>query len=176
MAETLTTQIALAINAVLAQAGLGTSQFNLNGQNLINAALSNGNAAGQANQIYAQKITLAGGASQSLNLYNFGGALDPVGNAYAQVGVKLVFIQNLSATESDTLLIGGDESGSAWTSPFNGSNSAVAVANGGGSVLFYDAGATGYPVAADGTNTVLKLANASGESFDINVIIIGITA
>lgn len=177
MAETLTAQLQASLTAVLAQSGvLGTPQFNLQLSNLLNIAFATGIDANQANQIYAQTIELAGGASTSINLYNFGGALDPVGNSYIQTGVKLLIVQNLSATEGNTFLIGGDGTGAAWTSPFNSDTNAIVTVNGGGTFLLVDSGATGYPVSSDGTNCVLKINNPSGSTYSFNIIVLGITS
>lgn len=174
MASNLTAQIQATLGAILTGgSGIGAQQFSPGIATILNIALANGTGANKSNQLFSKTLTIANGASQTLNVNTLGGN-DPVGNAYSMLCAKLIIVMNLSATETDILEIGGEGTANAWTSPF-GSNTDLLTVNGGGSIILADAGALGYIIGI-ANNNLLKLANAGAAPFDVNVIIIGATA
>src|SRR6266850_3923967 len=97
-------------------------------------ALANGTGAGQANQIFNDQRTLAGSASENINVVNFNGSLDGVGGAFSMSRIKAIIVQNLNGTESNSIQVGGAGVGAA-TAPFNGSTSSVVTIPGGSTFI-----------------------------------------
>src|ERR1041385_6902279 len=104
MSESLTVNLTAQFNALLANpSALDNPQCVTFLPLLLNLALANGTGAGKADQIFRTQRTLASAANDSVSMYNFainGGSAgaDPLGNALALANVKIVILQNLSAT------------------------------------------------------------------------------
>jgi len=137
--------------------------------------LTNGVGANQANTIWHDTRTLLTTASESLDLYDIGGATTPLGTAIANAAIKFLYIRNKSSTSADVLTIGGEGTGAAWNTLFNGSDDNKITLRGGGYLILADPSATGYAV-ADSTNHLLKIENPGGNSVSYDIVVIGATA
>lgn len=181
MAETLQTTLNASLNANLqnVDALLNTASFSLNQQSLLAISLATGTGAAKANLAMATQRTLASSASDSVSMYNWafnGGSAgtDGIGAAVLFANVKILIIQNTSATESDFLSVGNDGTSAAWVSPF-GANTHLVKIKGGSSLVLVDPGAAGYTV-VNTTNHLLKILNSGAGSVTYNLIAIGATA
>jgi hypothetical protein len=178
MASTLSGNINSSVSMTLAAAIAGLSgqstQLPLSLPTLLALTFTSGTGANKANQMWVSNRTLANSATEDLDMYNPASA-DAVGNAFTIATIKALIIQNLSATESDTLTIGGKGTTAAWTS-FFGSNTYTAKITGGGTLILTQPGATGFVVGASSTNHLLTVAATAAVSINYTVIIIGATA
>lgn len=165
----------------------GAEQFNFSIQSLF-PVLSNGTgAAGKVNQIYAAQRTLTAGSNERIHLYDFAGALDGVGNAFALATIKALVIQNLDVLlETNSLTIGNDNTSAAWTSFLGNQTNTIVLPGGvpanapapaypGGSLVVVAPGATGYAV-VNTTNHLLKILNNGSSSVSYNIVVIGSTS
>lgn len=160
-----------AIQGLLTQAvGLGEASLPLEfpGQVL----LADGTGAGQANQVYRARRTLAASAFEDLDLS--GAALqNPFGTNIAFARIKAVGIAALAANVNN-VVIGGAPS-NAWVGPFGAATHTKAVRPG-GFELWACSDATGWPVTAT-TADLLRIANsAGGSSVTYDILLIGATA
>lgn len=140
------------------------------------AELTNGTGANQANTIWHDRRTLASAASDTIDLYDFGGGTpSPLGTVIANAAIKFIYIKNRSATATDVLTIGNDSTTAAWNSFFNASDTNAITLRGGASLLIAAPDASGYAV-ADTTNHLLKILNSGAGSVDYDIVVIGATA
>ncbi len=132
-----------------------------------NIAFSNGSAADQCNLTYHAKVTLADANSTTLNVYDSGSLLDPLGNALTMAAVKFVYLKNLSTDAS--LLVGG---GATPVALFADSSDILTLPPG-GTFMFCAPSATGVVTT---TNKNLKLEhNGTGSSsMDVEVLLLGV--
>jgi hypothetical protein len=150
--------------------GVGLPAFTPSLQQFLNVAFQNGFAANQANVLYVDKRTLTTGASEDINMYDFGGALDQVGLARTVARVKLLIIKNLSLTNADELRVGGKATSAAWVSPFDANTSYLKV-KGNGHLILCCFDATGY-VVTNTTNHLLKIANPGGNTVSYQIVVV----
>jgi hypothetical protein len=151
--------------------------------------MTSGTGLNKVNQVYQFQRVLASGGSalDSISMYNgaitnTGGtsgnvatAVDGCGVALAFANIKLLVIQNLSATASDVLSVGNDGTSAAWVSPF-GANTHLVKIRGGASLVLVAPDATGYAV-VNTTNHLLKvLASTAVGAITYNLIAFGATA
>jgi hypothetical protein len=160
-----------AIQGLLTQAvGLGEASLPLEfpGQVL----LVDGTGAGQANQVYRARRTLAASAFEDLDLS--GASLqNPFGTNIAFARIKAVGIAALAANVNN-VVVGGAPS-NAWVGPFGAATHTKAVRPG-GFELWACNDATGWPVTAT-TADLLRIANsAGGSSVTYDILLIGATA
>lgn len=142
-------------------------------------ALTSGTTANQANKLLQNRdSSINSGTSVTVNLNAsagfFVGALtgtDLLGNTVTLVEVVALLIRNQGPGD---LLIGGEGSADAWSSPFNGSTSAKVLLKAGG---MFEIFAPTDPAYAVGTtdNRKLKL-EASGGNVIYDIIVLGRTA
>lgn len=134
-------------------------------------ALTNGTGANQADVIWSdQSRTLSASATENVDVYDLGtidigagAGLDALGQAVANAEVVGVVVK-VDSSSGGTLLIGGEGSGAAWNSIFNGSDTATLGPIGaGGFVVLYNPVDPAFAV-ADTTNHLLKFAEAGGAS------------
>lgn len=134
-------------------------------------ALTNGTGANQFDVIWSdQSRTLNASATETIDVYDLGSidigagaGLDALGQAVANAEI-VGLVVSVDASSSGTLLIGGEGSGAAWNSPFNGSDTAVLGPIGAnGCVLILNPVDPAFAV-ADTTNHLLKFAEAGGAS------------
>ncbi|MCX5888062.1 MAG: hypothetical protein NTY36_01255 [Deltaproteobacteria bacterium] len=138
----------------------------------VNQSLSQQFAAGtgsaQADLVYGPvKRTLAGGASESLDLAG-GGLVDAFGNALNFAKVRAIVIQNLSGAK--ILTVGNDANPLVFLGA--GANTAVLAPT---AKLAMDNPVTGWPV-TPGTGDKLKVANNAGDPCDYLIWIVGTSA
>lgn len=144
---------------------------------------TNGTGANQGDRIWSDAgRTLASGADESLDVYDLGSVdigagvgKTALGQAFALAKVVGLLVVNRSATGGGSLTIGGNGTGAAWSSLFNGSDSATLGPIGPGGVAFvYSPDAAGIPV-TDASDHLLKFA-ASGGDVTYDVAILGRSA
>ncbi len=135
-------------------------------------SIASGTAANQGDRIFHDTRTLSAASSENLSMFDFGGAVDPVGQTYALSRVILVIIQNKATTAGYTLKVGGNGTSAAWVSPFNSVNTDKLIVEPGGIICLYAGSTAGYAV-VNSTNHLLKIDNANAASVDYNIVIIG---
>jgi hypothetical protein len=174
MASTVTAKIETVLFWTVANAlDHGTASFPARLE--ITNDLTNGtNAADKANQLWSDTRTLSGLASENIDLYDFAGATDGVGNALAIAKVKSIIIYNQSSTVGNNLKVGGLGTGAAFNSLFDGSDDAKIIVGPGGFFGATNPSAAGLAV-ADSTNHILKIENAGATSTTYDIVIIGTT-
>ena len=171
MATTLSTSIALNIASTLVKAlSLSSPVDQL--RIAVNDSFANGTGAGKANMQVGSQRALAWNANESLDLSGDAAFKDNIGDAVTFLNLKLLVVQNLSATNS--LKVGGDANPVPC---INGTTPYVTVPAGGVLILYAGQLATGWTVTA-GTGDKLKFTdggeNAAGATY--NVVIVGETA
>ena len=129
--------------------------------------LADGTAAGQANARVTDRRTLAGSATENLDLS--GGLTDPFGAPLLFTAVKAIQV-SAAAANAGAITIGGAAS-NAFVGPFGASTHTLSVPPG-ATVLLVHPGA-GWPVTA-GTADLLKVANGSASASVYDVIIVGV--
>lgn len=141
-------------------------------------AFTDGDSANEADAYWASRgRTLASGANESIDLYDFGtldigagAGLDPVGQAITLAGVVGFIIHNKSDSVG-TLTVGAEGSAAAWNSPFAGADDEAGLVVPPGSIRAFADPITALAV-ADSSNHLLKIA-ASGGAVEYDIIIIG---
>lgn len=139
----------------------------------ISLNLSSGSATGAANQIFRDQRTLAQSGTEVINVYNFNGSADPVGLPLTMATVKTLIITNLNGTESNVLTVGGDTSGGAWRSPFNGNSAAKVTIPGGAALTLTSSGSTAWAVAITSSGSLLKFSNDGTGALTYDLIVAG---
>lgn len=127
--------------------------------------LLNGTDSGQASKTFSDRRTIAGGATDSLDLTAV--LLDAFGNAISFTAIKAIVIR-AAAGNGDTLTVGGNENAFA---SFLGSTADAVVIDAGG--LFVMTSSAGYAVAAN-TGDVLDIKNDDVAAAEYEIILIGI--
>jgi len=128
--------------------------------------LSFGTVANQANQMFADSRTLAGSASESLDLS--GSLTNAFGETIALTRIVALYIENTSTT--DSIEVGGAAS-NAVASIFGATADTIKIRPG-GFLLLGGADVTGYAVVA-ATADLLKVANLGAGSTTYKIIIFG---
>lgn len=134
----------------------------------VSNTFANGTAANQADKIWSDNgRTITSGSSENLDLYDLaafdigaGAGKDALGQAWTAAEVVGLLIEN-DSTSAGNLVVGGEGSGAAWNSLFNGSDTAKIEIFPGGFFMVTCPPATAYAV-ADSTNHLLKLAASGG--------------
>ena len=125
-----------------------------------------GNGAKQLNTFYRAARTFAAGANEDLDLA--GGLTDDYGATITFTEVKVLYIENTSATE--TLSIGG-AAANALASLFANVNDILKLPPK-TKLLLWSEDATGYAVVA-GTGDLLRVTNSGGAGTTYNILIAG---
>lgn len=141
---------------------------------LANTFATSGTGANKVNQLWFSTRTLASSATEDINVYT-PSANDALGNAMTIATVKVLYIQNTSATETDYLSVGGKGTTAGWTS-FLADNTDIIKILGGATVCAIAPGSTGWVVGASTTNHLLTVTNSGAASVTYNIAIIGATA
>lgn len=129
---------------------------------------SDGTGAGEADQVFADRRTLAANSSEELDLA--GTLTDALGNTVELATVRALLIE-AAAGNTNPVVVGGASS-NAWSAPFDADDNTLSVRPG-GLILLVAPDATGYPVTAD-TGDLLQIANGgSGSSVTYDITIIG---
>jgi hypothetical protein len=137
-------------------------------------ALAHGTGAGQCDLIYAQEHTIASAANLDLDLS--GTLEDALGNAV--VFAELVALQIINEAEDGTanttvITVGG---GSNPFDGFWGTAGDQIVLNPGDGFLIFGSSAPGIGAVTADTGDILRIANASGASAKVQVMILGRSA
>lgn len=128
--------------------------------------LLNGTETGQASKTFSDRRTVAGGATDSLDLTAT--LLDAFGAAISFTAIKAIVIK-AAAANGDTLTIGGNENA---FDTFLGADTDTLVINPGGVLVLADGG-TGYAVTPS-TGDVLDITNDDTDPADYEIILIGV--
>lgn len=132
---------------------------------LLATAFTDGVGANQCNQHWHDRRTLAGGASETLDLS--GSLTQFQGTTVTLSRIKVLYIYNRSTTK--VLTIDPDPAGvDGWTA-FITDN---LVLRPGGAILATAPDATGWTVAG-GTNDKLRITNDAGDSCDYDIYVAG---
>lgn len=130
-------------------------------------AINTGTGAGQANEMYDFIRTLASGATETLDLS--GTSLQ---NAFGEnivfTGVKIVYVENLSTTETLTI---GNATSNQWLAWLGGATNTETIPPG-GILLRTNLSATGWAVTNSSADQ-LKIANSGGASTSYRIILMG---
>lgn len=139
--------------------------------------LANGTAEHQANRAWQDTaISLTSGGTKTVDLYDLGGedigngaGQDSLGQTLAMSKIICVLISNQS-TSAGSLLIGGEGTAAAWSTPFNGDDDAKLVLPPDAYTLIVNPKA-GYDV-TDSSDHLLKF-EASGGAVTFDYAVIG---
>src|SRR5215475_12162218 len=113
MSETLDTRLTGNLAATLINT-LPLSTVTDTAQLALTTVLASGVGANKANQIFSDQRTIVAGGSDVINVYNFNGTDDAVGSPLTMAKAKMIFVQNLDGTESNSLRMGGEGTSNAW--------------------------------------------------------------
>lgn len=172
MAKTLTSKFEIKINTTLLDTGdLGNTQDLIQSITTL-ADLSNGTGINAANAIFHDTRTLASTVTENIDIYDFAGTRDPVGDVYTLARVKVLYVRNKATTAGENLEIGGEGSAAAWNTPFDASDTGKVMIGPGGCLMLINPSAAGWTV-TDASNHLLKIENAGAGSIDYDLIIIG---
>jgi hypothetical protein len=135
-------------------------------------SFADGNGNDQANRVYRSSRSLAISTSENIDLYDFAGATDALGQTYALSKVKALAIRNTSTDTGATITIGAASS-NPWTGPLGGTTPTITLTPGttAQGVLLLVNGA-GWTV-TDASAHLLKIINNSGSvtaSYEIAVV------
>lgn len=138
-------------------------------------SLADGTAADQADRLWHDQRTLAGSASENLDLNNLTNTLFGSTLTVNFAKVKALLIVNLATTAGEDLLVGGAGAGAnAWSAPFdNDPDAKIAVPA--DSIVFLVNKKNGWTV-TNGSADILKIANASAASVSYKIAIVGTSA
>lgn len=136
----------------------GSACFNLS--EVINKELKNGVAAGEIDRLWRDEARALPVGSEVIDVYDFaaqdiGAGLgnDPLGQPMALEEIALILITNKS--ETGTLLVGGEGSAAAFSSPFSGDDNAILAVPPLSTVMLCSENKPGYDV-EDVNNHLLK--------------------
>lgn len=130
---------------------------------------SSGNGAGQVNLAFFDRRTLAGSASESLDLAA-GGLVDAFGQAITFTRIKGIYLR-ADAGNAGNIVIGGAPS-NAFAGPFSDNTDKLRVPP--GDVYLSSAMAAGWTV-TPGTGDLLLIANAGASSASYEIALIGLS-
>lgn len=183
---TMTEQISGAQVSVTLQA---TLQNSIDGNSVLAAASqgyqynptqpTNGTGANQADRIWSDSgRTLTDGNSESLDVYDLGSIDLGAGAGRSALGQAVTFdeivglmIINRSPSGGGDLVIGGEGSGAAWSTLFNGSDTAKLGPVGPGGCLFVYSPDTSAISVEDAVDHLLKIEAAGGDvTYDIVIL------
>jgi len=134
--------------------------------------LANGVAAGQADTVWQDRITLAASANQDIDLA--GSLKDALGGAAAFARVKAIVIV-ADAGNTNAVIVGGASS-NAWTGLL-GATHTVTLRKGAAFAVFAGAADDIAYAVTGGTGDLLRVANGgAGSSVSLDIIVIGASA
>lgn len=162
--STLTTRIAAAMEITLkGDADLGRNSFDL--EKFADVVLSQGTGNNQADTVFADNRTLAGSATEDLDLA--GGSLsDPVGVALTFATVKAILVR-AGAGNGGNIVVGGDINDAPL---FSDATDKIPVLPGG--TFLWVAPSTGITITAS-TGDILQIENTDAAAATYDIIIIG---
>ena len=167
----LTATINLDVQAVNRTAlDLSAAQDTVN-QLLQLCSLTSGTGANKCDSIFHDQRTLTSSATETHDLFDFGGARDALGNTFANLAIKALVVQVVSG---NALTVGAEGTAAAWNS-LTGSDTVGVSVPALGALVAIAPGAAGYAV-ADTSNHLLKITNTASGSTVYNIIVIGASA
>lgn len=137
-------------------------------------ALANGTGAGQVDLVYAKEETIASATNLDLDLA--GGLEDGLGNTltFAELVAIAIINQAEDGTANTTVItVGG---GSNPFDGFWGTAGDQVVLNPGDGFMVWGSGAAGIGAVVASTGDILRIANASGATAKVQVMILGRSA
>lgn len=138
----------------------------------ITVTLDAGTGDGKADQIYSDQRTLPAGQEYVININSMNGSNDGCGLPFSLACVKMVCLQNLNGTCSNTLVAGGSAAGvRGWTSAMSG----TVTVNGTATFFMSDCGGA-YSVPSGSGNNLLKIANPGASAVEYRLLIVGATS
>jgi hypothetical protein len=166
----LTTLLTLQLDCTLSSTlDLGSSTARIR-KLLEGVALTDGAGLNQANRVFSDTRSLNATSSESLDLFDFGGARDPLGALFALSKIKAILIANKATVAGQVLTIGGEGSSAEWESAL-GAGGTLQVQPG-GVILIWAPSAAGYAV-ADATNHLLKIDNPNAAAVSYDIVVVG---
>lgn len=136
--------------------------------------LATGTADNQATWVYGDALTIAAGGNTVLDLYDFGGAKDVLGNAYTNTELIGFLLELQPNANSSMLNISGTGSSGSWATGFvTGATDKIEVqASATHSGIFLVQNPKGWSTPSSDTD--LKITNLDGSNaVNINVLIWG---
>lgn len=121
------------------------------------------------NEIYCAVRTLAGGASETLDLY--GGLTNEIGDTINFARIKSISIELLTTTTASSITVGNAAS-NPWTGPLGGTTPTITIRNGG----FFAAScsdATGFTVTNASADSLKVLNNDGSNTATYRLTLIG---
>ena len=142
--------------------------------------LTDGTGSGSANQIYADKLTIAAGATTTLDFTGAGALTDIFGSAVAFARIKLLYLEHLTSAATAAVEIAGTwvsaTSGTANFLILGGTTPTVkALLRPGWCLFLGGTEATAFPV-ANGTTDTITLKNTDAAPISLNVVVVGANA
>lgn len=134
-------------------------------------AFTNGTLAKQADVMYADRLTIAGGANSDIDLLS--AVANAAGVNVAAVEVSMIVVA--SAPANTTVVTIGGAPANAYVGPFGAATDTVKVRPNGIFVVAVDDDA-GLGAVTAGTADILRVANAAGASAVVDIMIIGRSA
>jgi hypothetical protein len=135
-------------------------------------SLADGTGADQADRLWHDQRTLAGSATENLDLTNLTHTLFGSTVTINFAKVKAILLVNLASGPGEDLVIGGAGSGAnAWSAPFDGDADAKMIVPA-DSLVFLVNKKAGWAV-TNGSADILKIANLSGASVSYKIAIVG---
>lgn len=133
------------------------------------SSLTDGSGANQANKRIVKKVTLASGASSTLDLY--GGVTDPRGNTVNFTRITEFAIYNAGTVAGVDIVRMGNAASNPWAAWVSAATATTDIGPG-GVRLFHEPSAAGL-VVANGSSDNLKLLNLGTNSIDVYVMVVG---
>lgn len=168
---TLTSELAIRFGVKLdGVVDLGSAQSKLSKSLVV--SLADGVAAGQANRVWADTLTIAASATQDIDLA--GALLDALGGTVVLARVKGLFVYAHS-DNTNNVDVGGAAS-NPWIGLLGATHKVTLRPGAVFAVAAGQADALGYPVVA-ATGDILRLTNAAaGTSVTVDIAVIGANA
>ncbi len=132
--------------------------------------LDSGTGADQADRVFFDERTLAGSASEDLDLA--GVLTDAFGATVTFAKIRAIYVENLG-TGSNNIIVGA-AAATAFVGPFGANTHTVAVGPG-GVLAMVNRHTAGWAVGAGATD-LLKIANSTSGSVTYRIVIIGCSA
>ena len=135
--------------------------------------LDSGTGADQADTLFFDTRTLAGAATEDIDVYAPGD--NAFGDAIINARAKVLVIRNNSTEASGTLTVGNKNTTAAWQTPFNASDTGAITIPPRGFLILTAPDAIGIAV-ANTTNHLLKILNNGSNSATYDIVLIGASA
>ena len=127
--STLATSIIHSMTSTLTDSSSGATWNRTDSDANRRTAFATGATADLANRWYESSRTLAASTSEDIDLYDFSGATNAVGETYALAVVKSIMIRNTSAVATTTITVGAAAS-NPWVGPFGGTSPTLTLTKG----------------------------------------------